>query len=86
MASYYPRDVTLDHLSNPFHKAKAGAEWLLGANDAVAGSNVWEAGGLVYGVDAEARQQPERAEHDPLLYPNLQYHFAYVVAWVSPHL
>ena len=34
--------VTLDHLSNPFHKAKAGAEWLLGVDDAVAASNVWE--------------------------------------------
>ena len=35
-----------------------------------------QAGGLIYGVDAEARNDAQRLEHDPLLFPNLQYHFA----------
>ena len=54
--------VTLDYLTNPAHKLKAGAEWLLTGTGAAA-SNIWEMGGLVHGNDA--------ATH-----PNLQYHFA----------
>jgi hypothetical protein len=58
--------VTLDYLTNPLQKVKAGAEWLLGKEDAVCGSNIWEAGGLVFGDKND----------ETITYPNLQYHFA----------
>lgn len=56
--------ASLDYLARPVHKLAAGARWLLGRGGPAA-SNIWEAGGLVYG---EAQRGAA--------YPNLQYHFA----------
>lgn len=55
--------ASLSHLSQPLQKLKVGAQWLLTGNGPCA-SNIWEAGGLVYGQ-----------EHGHLHAPNLQYHF-----------
>jgi len=57
---------SIDTLASPLRKARVGARWLADGRG-WAGSNVWEAGGLVRGDDAQA-------------YPNLQYHFAPVYA------
>ncbi|MEM7209779.1 MAG: choline dehydrogenase [Pseudomonadota bacterium] len=55
------KPITLNYLSNPLHKLRVGAQWML-TRTGVAASNVWEMGGLVYG-------------NDEVEYPNLQYHF-----------
>lgn len=60
--------VSLDYLARPAHKLAAGARYLLGLGGPAA-SNVWEAGGLVFGN-----------AHAHLSRPNLQYHFAPVLA------
>ena len=39
---------SLNHLSRPAHKLAAGAAYLLGFGGPVA-SNIWEAGGVVFG-------------------------------------
>lgn len=52
----------IDGLARPLQKAAVGARWLCDGKG-WASSNVWEAGGLVFGSDAYA-------------YPNLQYHMA----------
>jgi len=59
-------DDSLEHFGRLMPRAAVGAEWLL-TGGGWAASNVWEAGGLVFGSD----------EHR---YPNLQYHFAPVYA------
>ena len=59
---------SLNHLSQPAHKLAAGAAYLLGFGGPVA-SNIWEAGGVVFGN-----------EHGHLSHPNLQYHFAPILA------
>lgn len=55
------KPVTIDYLTNPIHKAIAGARWLA-TRSGIAASNIWEAGGLVRG-------------NASVPYPNLQYHF-----------
>ena len=53
--------ITLNYLSNPLHKVRAGLQWLL-TRKGVCASNIWEMGGLVFG-------------NQEVAYPNLQYHF-----------
>ena len=59
---------SLAYLDKPWHKAHVGARYLLGL-DSPCSSNVWEAGGLVFGQ-----------QHGHLPHPNLQYHFTPVYA------
>ncbi len=54
--------VTFDRYDNPFRKLAIGLQWILTRKGFVA-SNVWEAGGFIYG-------------NDKVDFPNLQYHFA----------
>ncbi len=54
--------VTIHKLTQPLHKAMAGARWLFNRTGPAA-SNVWEMGGLV------------RSNND-VAYPDIQYHFA----------
>ncbi len=56
------KPVTLDNLTNPLRKIAVGAHWMLNRGG-IAGSNIWEMGGLVFG-------------NDEVQFPNLQYHFA----------
>lgn len=56
------RRVTLDGLERPWTRLRVGLRWLLDRGG-VAGSNIWEMGGLVFGRPGYA-------------HPNLQYHFA----------
>jgi choline dehydrogenase-like flavoprotein len=60
--------VSLDYLGQPLHKLAVGVRYLLGLGGPVA-SNIWEAGGVVYGN-----------AHKHLSHPNLQYHFAPILA------
>ena len=60
------KPVTIHRIANPVNKLVAGVRWIV-ARDGLAASNIWEAGGLIFG---NAR----------VPYPNLQYHFAPVVA------
>ena len=53
--------VTIDWVAKPHRKLMAGARWLV-SRSGIATTNIWEAGGLVFGN----RDVP---------YPNLQYHF-----------
>lgn len=53
--------VSIDWIAKPHRKLMAGVRWLL-SRSGIATSNIWEAGGLVFGN----RDVP---------YPNLQYHF-----------
>ena len=53
--------VTIDWGAKPHRKLLAGVQWLL-SRSGIATTNIWEAGGLVFGN----RDVP---------YPNLQYHF-----------
>jgi len=55
------KPVSIDWVGKPHRKLMAGLEWMV-ARSGVATSNIWEAGGLIYGN----RDVP---------YPNLQYHF-----------
>ena len=61
-AFHCTQPVTLDYLTHPARKLKAGVQWLL-TRKGVCASNIWEAGGMVFGNDAA-------------LHPNVQYHFA----------
>ena len=56
------RRVTLDGLQRPWTRLQVGLRWMLDRGG-VAGSNIWEMGGLVFGRPGYA-------------HPNLQYHFA----------
>ena len=60
---------SLSYLGQPQHKLAAGARYLLGLGGP-AGSNIWEGGGVVFG----------NAHADTLSHPNLQYHFAPILA------
>eukprot|EP00035_Acanthoeca_spectabilis_P019141 m.415685 g.415685 ORF g.415685 m.415685 type:complete len:575 (+) comp16824_c1_seq17:2209-3933(+) len=62
--------VSLDSLTHPLRKAAVGVQWLLGLGGP-ASSNIWEAGGLVFGHNHPAER---------VGYPNLQYHFCPVVS------
>ena len=53
--------VSIDRLAKPHRKLMAGVQWLL-SRSGIATSNIWEAGGLVFG-------------NRDVSYPNLQYHF-----------
>ncbi len=54
--------VTFDRYQNPLRQLAVGLQWILTRKGFVA-SNVWEAGGFIYG-------------NSSVEYPNLQYHFA----------
>lgn len=56
------RPVSIDWIEKPHRKLMAGAQWML-SKKGIASSNIWEAGGLVFGNHDEPQ-------------PNLQYHFA----------
>jgi len=60
------RDVTYHKVDRPWNKLAIGLRWLT-TRKGFGASNIWEAGGLVSG-------------NEEVLYPNLQYHFAPVVA------
>ena len=60
------RPITYQHVGRPWNKLKIGLRWLM-HHDGFAASNIWEAGGLIYG-------------NDSVDYPNLQYHFAPISA------
>ena len=60
------KPVTIHRIANPVNKLVAGVRWIV-ARDGLAASNIWEAGGLIFG-------------NPSVPYPNLQYHFAPVVA------
>ncbi|NNE24126.1 MAG: choline dehydrogenase [Rhizobiales bacterium] len=53
--------VTIDKIANPVRKVAAGIRWFIDRGGIVS-SNIWEAGGLIYG-------------NGQVNYPNLQYHF-----------
>ena len=53
--------VSIDWVAKPHRKLMAGVQWLL-SRSGIATSNIWEAGGLVFG-------------NRDVSYPNLQYHF-----------
>ncbi len=66
--------VSLDWLGQPAYKLAAGVQYLLGLGDlqnVPAASNIWEVGGVVFG---------KRPCSLALGYPNLQYHFAPILA------
>ncbi|MDH3386906.1 MAG: choline dehydrogenase [Gammaproteobacteria bacterium] len=58
--------ITYHRVGHPWNRLKIGARWLYNQTGFGA-SNIWEAGGLIYG-------------NDEVDYPNLQYHFAPIVA------
>ncbi|TNF86640.1 MAG: choline dehydrogenase [Gammaproteobacteria bacterium] len=58
--------ITYHRVGRPWNKLLIGARWLT-HKDGFGASNIWEAGGLVYG-------------NDHVDYPNLQYHFAPISA------
>ncbi len=60
------QDVTYHRVDRPWNKLAIGMRWLL-SHKGFGASNIWEAGGLVY-------------SSEQVDYPNLQYHFAPVVA------
>ena len=55
------RPVSIDWVAKPHRKLLAGVQWLM-SRSGIATTNVWEAGGLVFG-------------NRDVAYPNLQYHF-----------
>ena len=66
--------VSLDWLGQPAYKLAAGVQYLLGLGglySAPVASNIWETGGVVFG---------KRPCSVALGYPNLQYHFAPILA------
>ncbi len=60
------KPVTLHRASRPLNMLATGIQWLT-TRTGLGASNIWEAGGLVYGNNTAA-------------YPNLQYHFAPIYA------
>ncbi|MDH3449223.1 MAG: choline dehydrogenase [Gammaproteobacteria bacterium] len=58
--------ITYHRVDRPWNKLKIGLRWLT-KKTGFGASNIWEAGGLIYG-------------NDEVDYPNLQYHFAPIVA------
>ena len=64
------KHASLAHLSQPWHKVGAGAQWIL-TGGGPAASNIWEGGGLVYGQHGGFDANGE----DSIDAPNLQYHF-----------
>ncbi|MEM7562547.1 MAG: choline dehydrogenase [Pseudomonadota bacterium] len=60
------QDVTYHKVDRPWNKLAIGLRWLAGGKGFGA-SNIWEAGGLIFG-------------NDQVEFPNLQYHFAPVIA------
>ena len=66
--------MSLDWLGQPAYKLAAGVQYLLGLGglySAPVASNIWETGGVVFG---------KRPCSVALGYPNLQYHFAPILA------
>jgi len=55
------KPVTIDRASKPLNKLLIGMQWLA-TRKGLGASNIWEAGGLIYG-------------NSEVAYPNLQYHF-----------
>ena len=55
------KSFPIHKVEHPLRKFAAGARWIF-TRDGLVASNIWEAGGLIYG-------------NDTFDYPNLQYHF-----------
>ncbi len=56
------KPVSIDWVAKPHRKLMAGMQWMM-TREGIASSNIWEAGGFVFGNHRER-------------FPNLQYHFA----------